>query len=227
MTHPDDRDLRRPFEAEVTAGRNATVSLENAMCMPMAGLSGSIFPAARALPGRHPGGINHRDRHHPAQYRPEQQSRQLGCHRGVLRGAIIASTLQGSSPVGITGRKHFGHAAGKPWASPSAAAVSTGIGPRSHRGSWPGLPPAKPGAFQTERLRKDGKRIRISATISPLHDARGNILGIATIAATPPASRMLEEQLRQSQKMEAIGQLAGGVAHDFNNILAVIQLQAG
>jgi len=79
--------------------------------------------------------------------------------------------------------------------------------------------------FQTERIRKDGKRIRISATISPLRDGLGNVVGVAAIARDITRQQLLEEQLRQSQKMEAIGQLAGGVAHDFNNILAVIQMQ--
>jgi PAS domain S-box-containing protein len=79
--------------------------------------------------------------------------------------------------------------------------------------------------LHTERVRKDGKRIRISASISPVKDGHGNVVGAATIANDITRHQLLEEQLRQSQKMEAIGQLAGGVAHDFNNILAVIQMQ--
>ena len=79
--------------------------------------------------------------------------------------------------------------------------------------------------FETERVRKDGKHIRISTTISPLLDSHGKIVGASKIARDITRQHQLEEQLRQSQKMEAIGQLAGGVAHDFNNILAVIQMQ--
>ena len=76
--------------------------------------------------------------------------------------------------------------------------------------------------YETDRLRKDGRRIRISLTLSPLIDGEGRLIGASAIKRDVTAQRTLENQLQQAQKMEAVGRLAGGIAHDFNNLLTVI-----
>ena len=77
--------------------------------------------------------------------------------------------------------------------------------------------------YETTRVRKDGSRIEISLTVSPLRNSRGELIGASAIKRDVTRQRELEAQLRQTQKMEALGQLAGGIAHDFNNILTIIQ----
>jgi len=77
--------------------------------------------------------------------------------------------------------------------------------------------------------RKDGTLYTEDATISPVLDRSGRIVNYVAVQRditqylrVAEDKAKLEEQLRQAQKMEAIGQLAGGVAHDFNNMLSVI-----
>ena len=72
-------------------------------------------------------------------------------------------------------------------------------------------------------VRKDGAVIWVSANMTVIRDAAGQPVRTMATIEDITERKALEEQLRQSQKMEAVGQLAGGVAHDFNNMLAVIR----
>ena len=88
------------------------------------------------------------------------------------------------------------------------------------------------GKYEKEawRIRKDGTRFWASVVLDPIHDEDGILIGFAKITRDITERRRAGEELEearaalfQSQKLQALGELTGGVAHDFNNLMTVIR----
>lgn len=95
-----------------------------------------------------------------------------------------------------------------------------------YRQVWDVLSAGKVWSGRIVNKRKDGTLYEEDASISPVFDVAGKIVNYVGVKRDITREIRLEQQLFQAQKMEAVGRLAGGVAHDFNNILSIIVMNA-
>jgi PAS domain S-box-containing protein len=80
--------------------------------------------------------------------------------------------------------------------------------------------------YQVRRVRRDGIMLDLRICAAPTRSPDGAVDGIIGIAEDVTERKRMGEQLRQAQKMEAIGELTGGIAHDFNNLLTIVLTNA-
>lgn len=99
-------------------------------------------------------------------------------------------------------------------------------GPTFHDELWLSILAGKTWQGELQDRHKTGSLFTKELTVTPLIDGGGNVTHAIVVQQDITQRKLLEEQFRQSQKMQAFGDLAGGIAHDFNNILGTILLQA-
>jgi PAS domain S-box-containing protein len=168
-------------------------------------------------------GASHVARDITERKRIDERLRRLAAIVESSEDAIISKTLDGTILTWNAGAEHtYGYTAGEAIGRPMTLLLpedrpdeETKILERIGRGE-------RVEHFETVRRTKNGGHIDVSLTISPIRDKSGRIIGASHVARNVTERRVIEQQLRHTQKLESLGVLAGGVAHDFNNLLTGI-----
>ncbi|HLZ13244.1 MAG TPA: ATP-binding protein [Candidatus Acidoferrum sp.] len=132
----------------------------------------------------------------------------------VDRHGVVTSWNAGAEKIfGFTAVEALGHA--NPTVSPELLAEHRSLLERALSGEVIR-------GFETTRQCANSSTIPVSIYAAPLYDAQGTVDGVMSVVEDISEAKRLASQIRQSQKLEVLGRLAGGVAHDFNNMLMVL-----
>jgi PAS domain S-box-containing protein len=150
----------------------------------------------------------------------------------AFQAAILAQVNEAVVATDPRGKVTYWNDAAQRLYGWSAAEVMGRVAESFMRTGWPGadnreqmlavLGATSAWVGALSHVTKAGEHITVEASVKMQRDESGSLAGTIAVIQDVTARRRLEEQLRQSQKMEAVGLLAGGIAHDFNNLLAII-----
>ncbi|MBA3270223.1 MAG: PAS domain S-box protein [Acidobacteria bacterium] len=137
--------------------------------------------------------------------------------------AILSKTLDGTILTWNAGAERmYGHLANEAIGKP----IQLIVPPARHQEIEANMQTIRAGLriapYETTRVRKDGHELSVWVSISPILNRAGIVVGMSSIGRDITQRKQMEDQHRQTQKMEAMGSLAGGIAHDFNNLLTII-----